>query len=1159
MSSAAPSPQSQTQQRQRDASDPRASVWVSANAGSGKTEVLARRVIRLMLDGVTPDELLCLTYTKAAAAEMTNRVFERLGAWITLGDEELRGRVHELTGAAPSRELLVRARRLFADALETPGGLKIQTIHAFCERLLHLFPFDAKTPAHFEVLDDVAQSQLIDAAIASVVAGQDGPEAATAFARVAEDFPKQDDFRDVLKKMLVLRSDISDGVAPTDPLDQLAKALRISLEDSVDDAIARHFASAFWADHWNRVAAALRGHPGATNDGTADALEQVARETDPAMKLAALRGVFLGSSGAELKPNSVMTAKARGANPGAAEKLDDEAARFSALLERIAAIEALARNRAMFTVADAILAHYRAAKARRGALDFADLIDKTRALLANEGVGPWILYKLDSRLTHILVDEAQDTSEAQWDIVVRLAEEFTTGEGARETRRTIFAVGDEKQSIYGFQGAAPKSFAMMRDLFKRRHEAAERRFENIPLTVSFRSTIEVLSAVDRIFTGGDRARGLSFDAGVAPTHQSNRLDRADIGFVELWPLITKTDEAEPDDYLDPDESSRPVDAPSADSPTARLARRVADQTRLLIANGDPTGRPVKPGDVMILVRRRNALFETIISALKQAGVPVAGADRLKVAQHIAVQDCLALARATLMRDDDYALACALKSPLLGLDDDDLIAVAPERGDAPLADALRDASDRKIAAAAAFIEGWRGRATLGPFAFFARLLEAEGGRLKLLARLGAEAGDALDEFLARALDFERRDSASLAAFVAAFENADIEIKRDLAQAANEVRVMTVHAAKGLEAPIVILPDTTGKPEGRGASPALRVPLGGESQPLGVWAPPGRAPAAIDAARRAASADAEDEHRRLLYVALTRARNGLIIAGATGLKQAPPASWYAQISSALEEGDAKLGAKLEQTPARGGEGEVGRWIIAGRESTAMTRQAERATLPTATRLPSWTREQASPEAVWTPPLSPSRAAEAADRRDRPLDRPEAAAARARGRLIHRLLEAIPSADPDQRESVALRLAELSAQPADLAERQQLARKALEIVADSRFADLFDPGSRAEVAVAGPIKGRDGAVRHASGKIDRLALAGGDVLIGDYKTGARPPAHEADIPKSVIAQLAVYRALVAPLYPDRKVRCVVIWTAGPLAHEISNAALDEALHRI
>ena len=1145
MSSVAPRLQSQTELRQREASDPAASAWVSANAGSGKTEVLAQRVIRLMLDGVKPDEILCLTYTKAAAAEMTNRVFDRLGAWITLADAELRARLQRLTGEQPSPTILNRARRLFADALETPGGLKIQTIHAFGERLLHLFPFDANAPAHFEVLDDAAQAEMINEALAAVIAGRDGEKAASDFALVAEDSGDDRAFRELLMSMLAKRGSTpeADESARATQIERLAATLGVDRNESADDAMRRYSEESFAPDICASIIAAYRAEPGKINDARAAVVADIAATRDATIRVALARSLFLRGDGEPAAAISVMTKKARSLNPSASDALDAEGARLFKLLDRLSAIGALERNRAIFTVTDAVLARYRTAKARRGALDFADLIDKTRALLANPGIGPWILYKLDSRLSHILVDEAQDTSEAQWDIIQRLEQEFTAGAGAREHRRTMFAVGDEKQSIYGFQGAAPKSFAEMRRLFKKRHDDADRKFNNTPLTVSFRSTVEVLSAVDRVFSGDDRARGLSFDGTVAPTHASNRLDVDDLGFVELWPLITKTPDVDPDDFIEPDAADRAVDAIAADSPSGRLARRIANHCLLLIKNGDPTGRPVRPGDIMILVRRRDAFFEAMVRALKDARVPVAGADRLDVGQHIAVMDLLAAARAALAPDDDLSLACALKSPLCGLTDDDLIAIAPRRAGS-LSEALAASTDPHLRTAAAQVEGWRRAAAAKPFDFFSRLLGPDQGRRAFVARLGPEAGDAIDEFMALALEHERREAPSLLAFVHELETISLTVKRDLESSGDLVRVMTAHAAKGLEAKIVFLPDTCSTPTGS-HDPSL-FEIATRLGPALVWSErKADDPPAVATRRAAVRAEADDEYRRLLYVAMTRAEERLYIAGHHGKTGPKEGCWRNLVVAALR--DHCIAAEDPHAPG----GEVLRF-----GAPNLGDEAARKVDAAPVALPDWIARDAPIEIEPAPPIRPANALAGADAFD-PTERQPTDATEAinRGLLVHRLLQSLPELAPSARSAAARRF--LRAQAPDLADgtAEALVDEVLRVLDAPECAPLFGASARAEVAVAARIARRDRAPLDIAGRIDRLAETKDEIWIADFKTGAEPES----VPAAYVAQLALYRAAVAQIYPDRGVRAFVLWTTTTRLCEIDASAMERALASI
>ncbi len=596
------------------------------------------------------------------------------------------------------------------------------------------------------------------------------------------------------------------------------------------------------------------------------------------------------------RADSYLPAPLRKTDAALCDALDRERERLVGLLAKRKAAETAERTAALIAVSAAILDHYDTAKQRRGLLDFEDLVERTRNLLKTSS-SAWVLYKLDRGIDHILVDEAQDTSPHQWEILQAISDDFFSGAGRTEQNRTFFAVGDEKQSIYSFQGARPDKFDEMHRHFARRAKAAARAFDGIDLILSFRSAAAILGAVDGVFAHPANRRGLTHDqAGPKPHQHLRRMP----GLVEVWPLVAAVPHADPGDWR------LPVDVVEPGDPPVVVARRIADRIARMTAPGSGETvedsatrrrRPVRAGDVMILVRSRSAVFEAMIRACKERGVPVAGADRLALTQHIAVMDLVAAGRAALSPADDYALACVLKSPLIGLDDDDLIALAPERR-GTLLTALGDSADPRHALAHTRIEAWRGRsAWLTPFAFYTRILGADGGRRELLGRLGPEAGDAIDEFLALTLAHERDGAPSLMAFLARLDGTDVSIKRDMEAAGNAVRVMTVHAAKGLEAKIVFLPDTCGAPNGR-HDPAL-FPLD-DATPDGnllAWSPRAEADAARVAAARAQVRDrAVEEHNRLLYVAMTRAEEQLYIAGFCGEKGLGDGCWYRMIEAA-----------------------------------------------------------------------------------------------------------------------------------------------------------------------------------------------------------------------------------------------------------------------
>ncbi len=972
--------------------------------------MLVNRVLRLLLDGVAPGRMLCITYTKAAAANMANRIFRVLGEWATLDEATLDKALVKLTGSAVSVAQRATARRLFAQALETPGGLKIETIHAFCTRVLQSAPFEANVPPRFEIADDVAQAEMLREArralLAQAAADPEG-ELAHALELLARQ-AAQDTFDAMMREALHQRSLFSDAQGRARDAREirtgLSAFLQIAPELTADDV---H--DAFRAD-----VAALGGLPALvealqagseTRKRFAATLRALIACDDGGDPVGHCRKGFITEAGAI---NQHIRGKGKSEfAPDLLETLESLAESLIRAGEQLAAIATRERSHALALLVTQMLASYQRLKSQRSLLDYDDLIARTRSLLSRVEAA-WVLYKLDAGIDHILLDEAQDTSEAQWAILGKLAEEFSAAdEGPRP--RTVFAVGDEKQSIYGFQGAMPKAFGEQRQRLYSRATAAGQRFESVSLNTSFRSTPDIMQAVDAVFAVKEHAQGLVFGGDLRPEpHETVR--RNDPGCVDLWP-ISADDAAEA-----PDAWTTPVDAVERRSGTAKLALRIASVlSRWRKAGRDDLGRSFKPGDVMILLRQRGALFEAIVKALKDADVPVTGRDRLTLADHPAVEDLLVLGRTLLLPDDDLTLATALKTPLIGLDDEDLLRLAPERTGS-LRQALQQAaqSEPRYAAIEARLVAMAAEALrCGPFRFFAGLLGPGGGRSLALARLGAEAGDALDAFLNAALDHERRFGPSLAGFLHRIAATATDVKRDLSASAGEVRVMTVHGAKGLEAPLVILADLGPEPGAKRLPKILAVqpPRGA---PVPLW-PPGSAEDAKPTreAKAAVVVQMVEEHHRLLYVAMTRAEDRLIICGAQAKGEIPETSWYGMI----KEGLSQAPQGLASVPAPDGEGEIERFSVT---PAGLAQSAADPVEKTRVAVPDWLYRAAPHEAEPAPPLKPSSALAAADGSERPADGPFLAEAAAAGRLAHLLLQLLPDIAPPQREATAAALA-------------------------------------------------------------------------------------------------------------------------------------------
>jgi ATP-dependent helicase/nuclease subunit A len=1123
-------------ERQTAASNPENSAWVSANAGSGKTHVLAQRVVRLLLNGVDPARILCITFTKAAAANMANRVFQELRQWTVLGDAALDEEIRKIGVRKIDPVLRVRARQLFALALETPGGLKVQTIHAFCTQLLHLFPFEANVPARFDVLDEITESEMLNAITLDVLLdAAQAPDTPLGRALAQAVLAAADQaFQDMVRAAIGERDTLISWVESAGGLDQalaqLSKMLGVKPGETVAGADAAIFGESFLAEtEWQTIADAL--NEGSKTDKDQGARFLALKTLVPAERLETYLDIFCTSKREKTRDN-VATSTIQKKYSELCRRLTNERDRVWDLVTRKRAIETRDRSAALFTIAHAVIARFIAEKNRRGLLDYDDLIDRTLDLLTEESAA-WVHYKLDSGIHHVLIDEAQDTSPKQWAIVKALVSDFFAGLGAHERRRTIFAVGDEKQSIFSFQGAAPHEFAEMRHYFEQVHERAELRFVATEFKHSFRSGPNVLGAVDTVFARAEAFAGLSADD-VAPVHES--LPDAGPGLVEMWKL-------EQSDAIEKKPGwAAPFDLQTATSGAVKLARRIAGTTAALMRQDR------RPKDILILVRQRGPLFEAIIRALKREKLPVAGADRLVLTEHIAVMDLMVLADSLLLPQDDLALATTLKSPLFGLDDAALEKLAWNRRGS-----LYASLQTHEPALAARFDDMRVRARdQSPFAFYAWLLGAADGRRKIQARLGHEAADALDEFLNLALDYEKRQTPSLQGFVAWLRAAETEIKRDMEMERDEVRVMTVHGAKGLEAPIVILADTATRPEGAHPprllhlsrenaepdAPALLVWAGAKANDVGP----------MPMARRQAVQKTTDEYRRLLYVAMTRAAERLIVCGAKGKNEIPDHCWYRLVTDALAD-------KSVREPADDGSGEVLRYRkfetpLAATQVTASTE----VTRPI--RLPAWLQQPAPVEPPSERTVTPSSAGEE-DLVSGPTGTGTSTAL-LRGLLTHRLLQSLPDVAPEHRRRAMQDYLDRNGADLDVPARSDIAEQVMRVLDDRRFSRLFARNSKAEVPIVGRVE-ISGEMVRVSGQVDRLAVTDDAVLIADFKTNRPAPRRIEDVPAAYVAQLALYRAVLAKLYPDRPMRCALIWTEVPDLMELSDAALDAALTRI
>lgn len=1105
------------------AADPSGSTWLTANAGSGKTRVLTDRVAWLLLNGARPERILCLTFTKAAASEMQNRLFKRLGEWAMLGDADLSAALDGMGVPVADRgaDRLRMARTLFARAIEAPGGLKIQTIHAFAAGILRRFPLEAGVSPGFQEIEERAQVILMDEVLDALA---EGPEAG-AVAGVAR-YVSGSDLRGlmfaVLGKRAAFEGPVPDyhaqlGLASGDSAEALISRTILGDEKALFDAAAPGFNEA-WNQH-NKPREVAASFDWNTVD-----LAGLAR-----LEAALLTG--------EKAKEPFTPSKAVMHNKAVLDSLGDRVDDWRAMIERIAATRpvrlrllAAARAEALGKFARAFIPAYDAAKELRGWLDFSDLIRCTRMLLTNPEAAPWVLFRLDGGIDHLLVDEAQDTSPEQWDIVTALAEEFAAGQGAREdVARTLFVVGDVKQSIYSFQGADPAGFARMRAHFEGQLKASPAPLKTRELVISFRSSPLILDLVDEVAVG-PAAGGIGDDVRHAAFHAALP------GRVDLWPVIEKEDSKE-----DQTPWYDPVDLPNPKRPEFLLAGEIAKFIKETLdapplIRGENGERALEPGDILVLVRRRSGLFSRLIKELKWRGLPILGADRFTVTEQLAVQDLMALLRVLATSADDLSLAAVLRSPLFGFDDDALYRLAHGRsgtlwarlGGEP-ADILQDLRKRA--------------ASLRPYELLERALTHHGMRMKLIARLGREAEDGIDALLGQALSFERTEVPSLTGFLSWLEADKLEVKREAGQSSGQIRVMTVHGAKGLEAPLVILPETAvHRP--RNSGPNVMVTADG----LPLWSGPAQEMTAdMRALREQEKAEDAAEQDRLLYVAMTRAAQWLVVAAAgtiaTKEKPAEEASWYGRIEAAAR----RVGG-AEVTTSRGTELRLsfGDWSQAVTKS--VVQEAETLSLP------DWAKTR--PATVQAPRArAPSGLGGAKALFGDPGARDDVAALR-HGRLTHLLLEHLPRVAPPGWATAAPGILALDGpERPDAEETEALLSEAGAVLQAPDLRPLFARDALAEVALTA----------HSAtlgcqlvGQIDRLLVTEERVLAVDFKTNALVPEDARAVPEGLLRQMGAYAEMLAPLYPQARIETAILWTARPSLMILPHDAVMDALSR-
>ena len=1047
----------QANQSQRQASNPFISAWVSASAGSGKTTVLTDRVLRLLLAKNAPETILCLTFTKAAAAEMANRLSKILREWMSLKDEELFEELQKLTGeeASEINSKIDFARSLFARVLDTKGGMKIMTIHSFCQSILKRFPLESGISPSFEVVEEHEATQLLNTAIEQALKN---PVLAPQM-NVLSSYLNEE-------KLLELLKDIRKNQTELQHLLDEHMSLQ-SLQIKIYESLGVEF-----------------------GQREEDLIKTIYQGND----FKAFRMDYLTKDDKKIRDNI----KDNPEKVKIAEKILN-------ILDKINALKIAEATSALLTVSFEILNNFDMLKQKANVLDYTDLILKTRALLEEKDMASWVLYKLDGGIDHILLDEAQDTSPDQWAIVRAISEEFFSGEGRKADKiRTLFAVGDKKQSIYRFQGADAEEFERMRQFFTKRIIASENEFKDIPLNISFRSTQAVLDMVNLLLKNKNASHGV-LNSKENGTHFAYRTGQA--GLVEIWPLEPNNKKEKEDIWEISD--TEELETSSASRLSSKISKRIAKmifEKEILTSKK----RPIRPSDIMILVRSRDRqeIVSELVRALKKENIPIAGVDRLILNKHIAVMDFISLTSFLLLPDDDLSLAEVLKSPFFNLSEEELLDLAYNRGENSLWSQValkrKDIYD--------VLKHMLSKAdTMPPFELYSYVLDVLHMRERFLKRIGNETNEMLDEFLNLALSFEQNHSVSLEGFLSFLKNDDIEIKRDLDNSEiNAVRIMTIHGSKGLQSNIVFLPDAYSK--------ISKAPKLIWNKKIPIWIPYAdlRTQLCKNILEKIAK-DETDEYNRLLYVALTRAQDRLYICGFETGREPPQNNWYDMITDALPQFNLTEGAILKSDQTEPVE----------KEKNKTNKDVN------VFEMPEWFKVNAPTEPTPSRPLSPSKLTQPEPTADSPIT-PEQEKAMIRGTFIHKLLQFLPDIPPVARHAFIEKLT-----PKDIQPPFEL----LELLNKNELKDLFGENSLAEV----PIVGTTSDGKAISGQIDRLVVKGNEVFIIDYKTNRYPPKTPKDIPLAYIEQMNAYKDLLKNIFNGKEIKCFLLWTTTLTLMEI------------
>jgi ATP-dependent helicase/nuclease subunit A len=1124
--------------------NPSQSAWVMAHAGSGKTYALVKRVIALLLSNATPQSIWCLTYTNNAATEMQERLHSKLDELACLEDASLKQALAEYLGdanAGVSDAHCQKIRAIAADIMLPGQGIICTTMHGLCQKLLRIFALESGMLPDFTLLDAETQRSLlyqaIDAVFAHGLQVQKGAlfEALDHVASIA----KYDTVKSRLKKILSRRDLLSQALLQAGSVENLHQAVfdvcHAENGANTDDILAEIQAQTL--PQMRAIYEALG--EGKTQDKTKARAIKIWLDTpcDPDHLTKAWQRYLTVFYDSKSKLREKLFNKGTLVEDGAlAQAFAREQMRVADALEKLSA-QALAQDSsAMLSLAITALDHYHALKAKPGMLDFDDLLLSMLQLVENPVTLGHVMRKLDYRLEHILLDEAQDTSPVQWRILSHLIEEICHTAPRKSTvPRSLFVVGDVKQSIYSFQGAAPQMMQAKHAAFSALYQGHEMAFQTASLNVARRNVPLILQLVDKVANNMSVQPGL-LEEGI--THVPWRKNAP--GMIALHPLCESEKINVPGGFHMP--TAYHLGGRAQNKLAQNIAQMITDwlkNNRRYLANG----QEVCASDIMIIVRNRGHLVPAIIRALEAANIPVAAIDRLVLSQHIMVLDILALIAWIYQPDDDVSLAQVLRSPMFSLSEEALFALANNR-DGSLFDALCESE--KHQSICLLLADFQAQKDQPIYAWLSHLFYTHELVKPYLERLGNALQEVVDALMEYAANLHGKAESHLLHFMRHMRQAEQVIKHE-ETTPDAVRILTVHGAKGLEAPIVILADTTSMPQMH-KEEIYYTDYGDETLPLCAMQEISKQARLLKTTKEAKQKSLMHEYYRGLYVAITRARDELYIFGLKP-KSASGDSWYEVIKTAMNtmddaQEDASGILSITQKPAS-----LHAEITAHQPS------------PLDGDLPDWLHARIAPEAVRIT-LTPSHVGALFDLDVSPADYAVFSAqklqsnARDYGNALHAVLQWVDCNTPNQQLQKALILQALP--EADI----KLAMQCIaQLWNDVEIANLWQKPAQKEQPIYAQLA-FNGVCYDVTGVVDRLIILPDTVMILDYKTALNIPKSDA-IPVQYLAQMALYKAVLKEIYPQKNIRTALLWTHVArldwVDEAIQKISLDEAIKNI